>query len=493
MPSSAPTVLLAVHQGFAARWLLRTGVLEGLERAGAKVVVLTPNADEPYLAAEFPDVVFEPLRATGFEVAKGSKAWWLALHLRMYSLGKGNESEALLSKHAGFHRRLVPDHPFVARGLDLGLRALRRSKPLRQALLAVERRRWVPRLHEDVYVRHRPDVVVTTSPGWFPSDAVVLREAAAHGVPAAAVIAGWDNPTSKGYRGADPELVVVWSDRMAEQLRRHHDVPPARIAVEGVPHFDRYVAPGALWSRGEVVERCGLDPRRRTVLFATSTPGQWDHNVELAEALAQAMAPGAPLEDCQLVVRLHPIHLRSDHTPPLTELEGIRDRHPHVHLDVPDVVSDRLRCDLSDEDNVRFSSLLASADVLVCMYSTTSLEAFLADVPVVFAAASAHSDDPDAVAPGRQWGEFTHLTPILEQGAVRVGRTRSELIAHVRTYLDDPALDRDARLRVAELECGPTDGHAAARIAARILRLAGAAPVDRAAPGLVPPVTARSR
>jgi len=51
-----------------------------------------------------------------------------------------------------------------------------------------------------------------------------------------------------------------------------------------------------------------------------------------------------------------------------------------------------------------------------------------------------------------------------------------ELVDHVRRYLDDPGLDREARRRAAKRECGPLDGHSGRRVGLALLSLAGARP-----------------
>jgi hypothetical protein len=472
-----PTILLVAQQGFAARYLLRTGIFRTLRAAGARLVVLVPNADEPYLRAELgPDVAVEPLRVPPNAPAR-SRAWTLAYTLRNYTLGHGERSEALQSKYQGFRRRVRGAQRPVVWGVDVALRALWRSARLRRALLAAERRVGTPDLHGDVLDRHRPDLVVAASPGWFLADGVVLREAQRRGIRCAGVVAAWDNPTSKGYRGADPQLVAAWSDVMAEQLVQFHDVPRERILVGGVPHFDRYVAPAALWEREELCARTGLDPERRIVIYATSTPGLYAHNLDVAAGLAAAIADGR-LGDAQLVVRLHPIFFRAGETASVEGFRALAAAHPHVHLDVPEVQSDVLRCDLRDSDNVRFSSLLKHADALACVFSTTTLEAFLVDCPVVFASWTAHLDAAPGADGGpvgdhqRAWDEFAHLREMVQAGAVRVGRSMPELVGHVRAYLDDPSLEREARLRFAQRECGPTDGHAGERVGRALLDLA---------------------
>lgn len=266
--------------------------------------------------------------------------------------------------------------------------------------------------------------MVTTSPGWFLPDAILLREAAHEGVPTAATV-GWDNPTSKGYRGAEPDLTVAWSDVMARQLVDHHDLDPRRIAVGGVPQFDPYVRPGALPSREDLFRALGLDPERRLILFACRSPSTYAHNLEVASVLANAIERGALDAPAQVVVRPHPINFRSNHRKPMTAyLELARERE-HLVIDVPFVSSELMPCDVPDDDYRRLGGLMAHCDVLVNAFSTTTLEGFLLGRPVVLVSDEAHRSEDTAEDPrdGRPFHLDTHMENVVKRDAARVARS----------------------------------------------------------------------
>jgi len=227
---------------------------------------------------------------------------------------------------------------------------------------------------------------------------------------------------------------------------------------------------GALWSREELCTRLGLDPARRLILFAASAPGQHALNVELADSIARAVADESLGFSSQLVVRLHPIYLRPDHMTPIDAFLELADRHPHAWLDVPDVVSDRLRCDLPTSDSLRLGSLLKNCDVLVNVFSTTTLEAFLLDRPVVLV-------NPT----GRAFAEFAHIRRVAKGNAALVADSPAQAVEHIRAYLREPARHSAARRRVALEECGPADGHAGERIARQLLEQLGNVPPGEAA------------
>ena len=46
-------IFLVVHQGFEARYLLRTDIFKEIKKHVEKIVIVTPNADEDYFKQEF--------------------------------------------------------------------------------------------------------------------------------------------------------------------------------------------------------------------------------------------------------------------------------------------------------------------------------------------------------------------------------------------------------------------------------------------------------
>jgi hypothetical protein len=468
-----PAVLVVAWQGFTARYLLRTDVARRLAEH-ARLVVLAPNPDEAYLREEIAALggVVEPLAVSPDLFARG-RARWLTHHLRTYTLAHGAESRALRERWTRFHAdTAAQSRPFAA-VLGVLVAGLWRSHLLRRALLAAERRAFADDPHAAVWDRHRPAVVLVGSLGYRFADAVVMREAARRRVPVVAAVAAWDNPTSKGYKAGDPAVAAVWSQRMGDQLVRFHDLPRERLLVSGAAAFDHLRQPGALEPREAHLRSRGLDPERKVVLFAASSPGTYAHNLDVARALAEAVTADALGTPVSLVIRLHPNHAKPGYDESLAEWRALAGAHDHVVLDVPPVVSSVMAADLDPADMVAFGSLMAAADVLVNVFSTTTLEAFLVDRPVVLVAQTGHlpADEAAGARAGqeRRWEAYEHQLGVIRSGAVRVAGSAPELLEHVRTYLADPSLERASRAEVVARELGPADGRAGQRIADAVL------------------------
>jgi hypothetical protein len=70
---------------------------------------------------------------------------------------------------------------------------------------------------------------------------------------------------------------------------------------------------------------------------------------------------------------------------------------------------------------------------------------------------------------------FEHYRPVVEMGAARFARSPEELVQHVNAYFENPALDREQRKRLVELEVGYPIGKSSSRIIEVLEKIAGKA------------------
>ncbi len=480
-----PVIAIAVHQGFAIRLLLRTDIFRTLKAAAEKVVILAPNAEEPYFTQEFADdtVVLEQLDYDAYERYRRGSGIQLALELlRLFVLSNRGNLSAI-------RRRELRERPKV-HGLLQWIRwwtirplvhLLRRSAVLRRGLMALESRWFAPETHRQVFETHRPDLLIVSSLGYWTHDAYLIREARRHGVPVAAVVLSWDNPSTKGMGGAHPDYAVAWTESMRQELECYHDFPRNRIFVGGIPHFDPHARQDPTPDSDDVLNRLGCVNDRRVLYFATASPTVYHGlNCEVIHALGAAITDGRLEKPSQLIVRIHPLYLgrrnkRGDGSQ-TEELRALVAKYSHVLLDVPASKSDRIGFDLPEDDSKRLRALLRRADVVITPFSTLMLEAALFDVPVI--TTGFETFNPALQDTNRAPERFPHLRRVLATGGTRQAHSAGELVEHVNAYLLSRALDSEGRRRLREQECGPNQGRAGEAIGEFLLSVA-ASPVER--------------
>ncbi len=86
----------------------------------------------------------------------------------------------------------------------------------------------------------QPDLVVAPSNGY---DALVwdgIRAARSLGIASLALIANWDNLSSKGVFAERPDYLGVWGEQGVEHARDMHGIPAERSHPLGAPQFEHY-------------------------------------------------------------------------------------------------------------------------------------------------------------------------------------------------------------------------------------------------------------
>jgi hypothetical protein len=470
---SDATIVLAVRGGFTPRFLLRTDIIPTLRRHGIKVVVLSPNAEEPYFRREFArdGVTLEPLATARIEDYAQSRPGQQTLRSLRLQVLSDRADLTTIDQMMAINEETARRHGLrgrvVARALRPVTRVARRSARVRSALVKAESALFAPTFHEDVYKRYKPALTVVTSLGFSGSepDNYIMREAHRWGAKVVSIILSWDNTSSKGLRGGPVDHVVAWTEVMKQELVQYHDLDPGRITVCGPPHFDAYYRPPRL-SRAELFQQLGLDPERRLLTFGTKSPTNYPWNEEIAEIVARAIAEDRLVEPCQLLLRLHPIYYRQrggvyKFAASLERARALVARFPNVKIDEPEIVSRTLALDMPTQEMDKLVGIVRHSSVLINVYSTLNLEAAIVDTPCVNVSFNGGEGGAVSIRADVALDEAQpHNQRIVKSGGVAVVRDADALIDAINAYLKDPGRDRAGRRLIREQECGAYPGRA---------------------------------
>ena len=481
------TIGLVIQQGFGARILLQTRVLDTLIGAGARVLVLTsdPDAVKRYLDARgMTSVCVEALKLDGYRKPPGAGFF---KHLRQYGvrcrtvddLFEMAFRDALKRKRLLLVCRLAVTR-FVSRLMHLFPRVAR-------FFVGLENRMVLPDVHRNFYRTYRPDVMVFTSMGTFDDDHLLMREAKRNHAQIAAYVLSWDNTTVRGLGVNLSDRIMVWSDVMKNELIRLHRISPQKVTVTGVPHYDHYLEnPSSLMDKPELGRLFGFDPAKRLLFLGTKSPNTFLYNPDIARVICESIRGGRLPGNCHLVVRLHPIYLRRKHGKPqfeteMIEWEDLQAEYGGVCLtvDTPAAYDGNLNFFMPDDEIIKLGSLLKHSAVVINMFSTLNIEASIFDVPTVNAAFQFHHKRP----PGDKMARFdltydeiqTHNQRIIRSGGTVVVHSAEKMIENIQYYLKNPTLCAGGRKRIVNSECRTNLGSAGKAVGETILELAGAA------------------
>ncbi len=468
-------VFLAISQGFEARFLLRTSVLKELRSRASQVVILSPNSDEESFRKEFEadNVHIEKLRLGAYEkYYSGSRIQrgFRVLRYR-YLGGKDTDLTPLDDKGGGRGIRGKPSGRLVGYLWDLLLGGLRQHKILRWAFLQLENRLCVPRVHQDLFDHYRPRLVVVPGIGYYHADTYIVREGQRNGALGVSVVYGWDKAYSQGYGGIVPDSVVCWSPAMKEEIKKFQEIPSEQLHIAGNPYFDMYGKRMNSQSKESWCNELGLDPNRSTILFATKSPNSYPNHL-ICRMLARIINSEQLTKPCQLLVRLHPIHLNPSYTRTEYSIyanqqyEDISKSFDHVAVYCPQAASEEIPMDLRDQESTVIAHQLTNSDVVVTLFSTIMLEAFCLGVPVINIGFDVK--DPNLsreFRPIRVDMDQIHLRRIIASDSTWVVGNEAELITALDEALEHPEARRDQMEAVLRSECGPVDGNSGERVA----------------------------
>ena len=345
--------------------------------------------------------------------------------------------------------------------------ALRSIPRIGELLSWLERQLYFTDVHNAILKEQEVQCVLAPGMGNFGfwNEGSFAIEAKNLGIPAFAFITNYDNIVNMGYRSFNPTCLGVWSRQMADEAIRLHGFKSNQIEITGPVQYDRFMQPLSR-TREEFLLSIGLDPNKKTVLFAGGV--NINHYFDMYQTLVERKEK-IWHEPFNLVVRPYP-HVKLLGSPAWIVLEKcLRETGAYISnpgsIDASGGRAAEFQLDFTFGDEAdELNYLLRCSDVMVNYFSTIGLEAAICDLPVIHVGY-------DAFAHGQRYGvtsaflqRQTHNQRPLRLAAARVARNEKELIHAIEAYLKDPALEREMRKTYAESECGFLDGQSGMRV-----------------------------
>ncbi len=474
---SMRTVLLAAYSGFGSRYLLGSGIARQLADMGLRVVVLTPNASDPIYNSEFSseNIHIEQLNPRCWPgLPKRSRLYRFFSNVRRLTLIGSGQMNTLDA-----HYSSALQYPGIGSGTRtfmrlkmVFVRTLRKNHRLRKLFFGLENQLFSSDYHQELFDKYRPDLVVTTDVGSTDPGNMILREAQANGTSTAAVVLSWDNPSSKGIGSTTPDNVIAWNTVMKSELTEYHGIDKDHIFVEGVAHFEQYFDPEFPPDRADWLDQHNLDPARKTIFFGSASPSTFLHNARLLRMLLEGIKGGKFVDDCQVLVRLHPVYfaaIKAKNNSSFSEIVDLADEFEGLLvINRPKMVDQPTGFIYNIEDQRTLAGILKHSDVMVNLFSTLMLEACIFDLPVVNSALYTYRRTNISNNIARK---FAHIKPLLGMDAMQVADSEDQLFDQINEYLQEPSKHREGRARIRMLYGGPNQGTSVTAIANRLYDL----------------------
>jgi hypothetical protein len=301
----------------------------------------------------------------------------------------------------------------------------------------------------------------------------LIEAANAVGIPTAVMIRSRDNLASKVPHLPEADAYLVWSEpTRAFLLHLYPEIPADRVHVVGSPQFDHHLDPAYRMSRTDFFAKMRLDPDRPLIVYTMATPGLADHEINIAQHLADAAHAGRFARRAQVLVRGHPRMFGSNLRLLYREYPEARSYPAPVAAPYqsPEHEAGVVRHIIEDE--AVHLATVAHQDVQVNICGTMTIDSAILDKPVVNVYYDLGHTDSAGLSV-RAFYQRTDVKHMMAYGASRLAYDPEHCIRLINAYLEDPTLDSQGRRRAREEDCGPLDGRAGARIATILATLVG--------------------
>jgi hypothetical protein len=433
--------------------LHRREVIEAFRQKGVEVQYLV-REDYIHLLSRFPDVQYLTCR---FVEEKGRLKFWRDFFRYLRFLYPGWD---ICNRH-WFQGLLKGKEKMFKKILNRAFFLLARYRSFMNLLRWFEGK-FLYNKEVEGLEHHQIDQILLLGIGTHGSDLenILNHWARKHKKSVVHLIGNYDHLTSKGYRGGPIDLLLVWGPAMRDDAIRYQGIENEKIKIIGSIRYNGVQGEIRL-SREEFFRARGLDPEKKTILFA-GPQGEY-HYFEMFEAFEKLFQEN---DQYQMIYRIYPdkaVMAEAYMKPIIHYARSL----PHVYVSLadPHYQTGAKHLEVPQIEQNELWHALQYSDVLVNHFSTMGLEACMFDKPVIYIRYFPQT--------GYTWiqppvyydhGLAIHNRRMLEYGVARTAYSRKELLETIKDALDHPEKFADERREVVKLELGPLDGKACQRL-----------------------------
>lgn len=397
------------NNGFAIRMITQTRLLDRLSNAGISVSLFVQDSDDALFTSNNWD---DRIKVNNFNFTLGRIESELFL-LRRYVFEDVFANPALLEKHVKGLKSPV----FLIRTrykvLDFINKRKIIKKLLRSVVICIEKSYALYFCLCYYRLLKGENLWVSTYPSNW-REMIFCKSVKMKGQEMCLHLLSWDNLTTKGSLGFEPNLFLAWGEIMIEEYLDLYPQYKTEIVKVGVPHFDIYFS-------------SKLESSYNNVFFGMSSPYFAPKEIDLVEEVAKWIEDEAP-SDTVLVVRPHPQNI-TGYMADESWLDRLKDlRSPKVLLDWPILKENSKNSwSLDDSDMWALQKGLSRSLVVLNSGSTLSLDAMAAGKNVIITSYDGEAQ-LDYYDSARRLIDYPHLRKLIRFDGVTVVRSSVELL-----------------------------------------------------------------
>ncbi len=477
------TIFISAYRNFSIRYILYSNIFSKLQEHNIRIVIFVQDNDVEYYKKKLSDtnVHVEPIFSKEtMKLLKGSRLSMFFVLTRKFMSGSYKNNRNTTDDVMLYQYRYSMNNKLIKRIIYWTARWValmaRRSRWLRVIVPKIEGLLYPGKIYDEYFTKYSPSLVIVSSLGYM-IDPYLMRSAKRHDVKTVSIIHSWDNPTTKGYRGAEPDYVIAWNDVMKGEVNIYHDIPNEKIFVGGIAHWDFYFTGSYPKETKEAFfKRMQISDKKKIIYYGTSGFVTFRRTFDVVDSILGHIKQGDLGENVQLVVRLHPTYLLKDGKTGDMHIEKYRPRMKMlecmykglIHFDLPRMNSLDDDIDMPKEDMYQHASLLRYSSVLLTEYSTLMIEAAIFDLPIINVGLYNFRDTDKPVS---YVENFTHIRRLLSTKASKNAYSMDELLGYIKKYMNSPNADSENREKLVRQEVTTNRGTAGIKIGQYLLEL----------------------
>jgi hypothetical protein len=285
------------------------------------------------------------------------------------------------------------------------------------------------------------------------TEAAFLREAKRRKIKTIGFLSTWDRVTSRWMIRLLPDFMIVFNKQIKDEAARYADMPEEKIYVSGAVQLDNHF-------NHKPSER----PFKEKYIVYGPLGRSFDASAESDREMVALLNSLIEEKKCgfngdeKIIVRFPPNDFINE-----SELK----KYPHVIYDIPGTRFGTSRgqdWDMSREEINYLTDLLFYSSIVICYYSSLSIDAIVLDKPVINI-----NFYPTNEKRRHPYYETTHYSKVKALGGIALVESKDELCRAIGAYLANPALNAAERRLVAEHQGANPDGKSGIRVAEKSL------------------------
>ncbi len=454
------TVFISAYRNVSIRYILYSDIFSELKKNNFMIYIFVKDNDVEHYKNIFNDINVKVLSVKFYEAMELNKKYLntiFTLSRRIFSGSKSNYKNT--TDHYRKKQIIAENSSGLLSGVRLFLVKIlsflgSKSKFVRTLFLKIEELILNGNIYNNYFEKYEPDLLIISSLG-NQIDAQFMRCAKRKKCKVVTIIHNWDNPTTKGYKGASPNLVICWNEIMKKEVSIFQDIINSNIVVGGIAHWDIYFRKEIIKNRNFFKDNYNLDSNKKTIFYGSSSPFIFQKTLNSIESILDLISKKKIEHKTQLFVRLHPSYLNIKDNNQLLDnyrnkIDHIKNKYKNlVFFNTPKVKKINDDVDLPISDIKTLGNILINSALVINEYSSLMIEAAIFNKPIINIGLHSYRDTNDPIS---VLEDFTHIKRIIKTGATKQCHNLDNLMNCINDYLAKPELDENHRKKLINQE-----------------------------------------